>query len=128
MGVPVLCGSSYKNIGVQTLMDAVALYLPSPEERNRVFKCFQKNLCGRAFKIIHDTQRGPLIFFRTYSGNFLKGQKIYNIHQNHTEQAGRLLVAYANEFQEVEEVTEGNIAVLTGLKVNNFYDSIKNHD
>lgn len=102
-------------------MDSVILYLPSPEERNRQYKCFEENLCARAFKVIHDKQKGPLVFFRVYSGKLVKGQKIYNTHQDSTEQTGRLLVAYADDFQEVEQVTNGNIAVLTGLKVLLFF-------
>ncbi|XP_044728155.1 ribosome-releasing factor 2, mitochondrial [Chrysoperla carnea] len=114
--VPVLCGSSYKNIGVQPLMDAVILYLPSPIERNKQFKCFNNNLCAKAFKIIHHEQRGPLVFFRLYSGQLTKGQKIYNIQQERSEQIGKLLMAYADEFKEVNEIDSGNIAVVTGLK------------
>lgn len=98
-------------------MDSVITYLPSPVERNKQFQCFENNLCGRAFKIIHDKQKGPLVFFRVFAGKFIKGQKIYNIHQNISEQTGRLLVAYADDFEEVPEVTNGNIAVVTGLKV-----------
>ncbi|KAJ8945751.1 hypothetical protein NQ318_012073 [Aromia moschata] len=65
---PVLLGSSYKNIGVQSLMDAVVLYLPSPVHKNQQYKCFEENLCAKAFKVIHDDQKGPLVFFRLYNG------------------------------------------------------------
>jgi len=114
--VPVFCGSAYKNLGVQPLMDSVVLYLPSPDERNHHFKCFKDTLCARAFKIIHDKQKGPLVFFRIYSGVFNKAQRIYNIAQDRSEQTGRLYIAYADEFQEAESLGNGNIAVVAGLK------------
>ncbi|KAF2895288.1 hypothetical protein ILUMI_10884 [Ignelater luminosus] len=116
IAVPVLCGSAYKNLGVQPLMDSVILYLPSPNERNNHFKCFKDALCARAFKIIHDKQKGPLVFFRIYSGIFNKNQKMYNISQERNEQAGRLYVAYADEFQDIDHLDNGNIAVVSGLK------------
>lgn len=115
--MPVLCGSSYKNIGVQPLMDAVILYLPSPLEMNQQYCHFENNLCAKAFKVIHDKQKGPLVFFRIYSGTFDKNQKIYNIGHERSEQAGRVYIAYADDFKEVEKITKGNIAVVTGLKV-----------
>ncbi|KAK4885063.1 hypothetical protein RN001_001334 [Aquatica leii] len=114
--VPVLCGSSYKNIGVQSLMDSIILYLSSPLERNEDYRCFKDSLCARAFKIIHDKQRGPLVFLRLYSGTFNQGQKIYNITQNCNEQSGRLYIAYADEYQEINKLQYGNIAVVSGLK------------
>lgn len=98
-------------------MDAVILYLPSPVQSSQQFSCFQDNLCARAFKVIHDKQKGALVFFRIYSGKFLKGQKIYNVSKERSEQTTRLYVAYADDFKEVSEITNGNIAVVTGLKV-----------
>lgn len=98
-------------------MDAVILYLPSPLEAKQQYSDFENNLCAKAFKVIHDRQRGPLVFFRIYSGTFNKGQKVYNIGRNISEQTGRLYVAYADDFQEIEKITKGNIAVVAGLKV-----------
>lgn len=98
-------------------MDAVILYLPSPEETNQQFAHFEGNLCAKAFKVIHDKQRGPLVFFRIYRGTLNKNQKIYNIGRDRSEQTARLYVAYADDFQEMEQITRGNIAVVTGLKV-----------
>lgn len=115
--MPVLCGSSYKNVGVQSLMDAVILYLPSPLETNKQYTYFEDNLCAKAFKVIHDKQKGPLVFLRIYSGVLNKHQKIYNFGQDRSEQIGRLYVAYADDFEEIERITKGNIAVVTGLKV-----------
>lgn len=83
---PVLCGSSYKNIGVQTLMDSVMSYLPSPSEGHELYKCFGSDLAARVFKVQHDDQRGVLTFLRLYSGEICKGQKIYNIGQDKSEQ------------------------------------------
>lgn len=117
VAVPVLIGSSYKNIGVQSLMDAVILYLPSPNIRNDLFSNFNDNLCARAFKVIHDKQKGPLVFLRVYNGKLKKGQRIYSVQQDVSEQVGRLYIAYADDFKEVESVDNGNIAVAAGLKV-----------
>lgn len=116
-GVPVLCGSSYKNVGVQTLMDAVIHFLPSPNDCSKhLANCFGTNLSARAFKVIHDDQKRPITFFRIFSGKFNKGQKIYNIPRERTEQTGKLMVAFADESEEVSEVDRGNIAAVTGLK------------
>ncbi|XP_045776474.1 ribosome-releasing factor 2, mitochondrial [Maniola jurtina] len=113
---PILCGSSYKNIGVQTLIDGVISYLPSPVERSGVFKGFGSDLSARAFKVQHDDQRGVLTFLRVYSGEITKGQKIYNLSRDKSEQTGLLYVALADEYQPVERVTSGNIAVVSALK------------
>lgn len=116
--VPVLLGSSYKNIGVQPLMDGVILYLPSPDlnPRRKDYRCFENNFSARAFKIVHDKQRGPITFFRVYTGRLTKGQRMYNVERARSEQGGRLYAAYADDYEEVAEVTEGNIGALTGLK------------
>ncbi|CAH2244861.1 jg23071 [Pararge aegeria aegeria] len=113
---PILCGSSYKNIGVQTLIDGVISYLPSPLERSGVHKGFGADLSARAFKVQHDDQKGVLTFLRLYSGQISKGQKIYNLARDKTEQTGLLYVALADEYQPVESVTSGNIAVVSALK------------
>ncbi|XP_053613414.1 ribosome-releasing factor 2, mitochondrial [Plodia interpunctella] len=113
---PILCGSSYKNIGVQTLMDAVVSYLPTPLQCNRLYNCFEKDLSARAFKVQHDDQRGVLTFLRLYSGEINRNQKIYNLGREKTEQTGSLYVALADEYKPVETVTAGNIAVVSSLK------------
>lgn len=94
IGFPVLCGSSYKNIGVQTLMDSVVSYLPSPLECNRIYKSFGSDLAARAFKVQHDDQRGVLTFLRLYSGDIEKGQRIYNLARDKSEQV--CLIIYDN--------------------------------
>ncbi|XP_050354312.1 ribosome-releasing factor 2, mitochondrial isoform X2 [Nymphalis io] len=113
---PILCGSSYKNIGVQTLMDGVVSYLPCPFEGNSIYKSFDKDLSAKVFKVQHDDQRGVLTFLRLYSGEINKGQKIYNLAKDKSEQTGLLYVALADEYQPVEKVTGGNIAVVSALK------------
>ncbi|KPI92112.1 Ribosome-releasing factor 2, mitochondrial [Papilio xuthus] len=115
-GFPILCGSSYKNIGVQTLMDSIVSYLPSPLECNRIYKSFDSELAARAFKVQHDDQRGVLTFLRLYSGEIEKGQKIYNLAREKSEQTGSLYVALADEYRPVDKVTAGNIAVVSSLK------------
>ncbi|XP_044264059.1 ribosome-releasing factor 2, mitochondrial [Tribolium madens] len=114
--VPVLMGSAYKNIGIQPLMDSILLYLPSPDERDTHFSSFEENLCARAFKVRHDKQKGALTFFRIYNGKFNKNQRIYSIQQKQAEQCGKLYVAYADDFKEVDSIGTGNIAVVSGLK------------
>lgn len=115
--VPILCGSAYKNMGVQPLMDAVINFLPSPDKRNaHLAKAFQDNLCARVFKIVHDEQKKALTFARIYAGKMSKNQKIYNIQQQLTENTGKLMVVYADETNEVSEITNGNIAAVSGLK------------
>lgn len=101
-------------------MDAVILYLPSPNERNKLFLNFENDLCARAFKVIHDKQKGPLVFFRIYNGTLKKGQKVYSMKQDCSEQIGKMYIAYADDFEEVESVSMGNIAVVAGLKVINY--------
>ncbi|KAJ8723636.1 hypothetical protein PYW07_007616 [Mythimna separata] len=115
-GFPILCGSSYKNIGVQTLMDGIISYLPSPAEGHRLYQSFGSELAARAFKVQHDDQRGVLTFLRLYSGEICKGQKIYNLARDKSEQTGALYVALADEYRPVEKVTAGNIAVVSSLK------------
>ncbi|EZA47943.1 ribosome-releasing factor 2, mitochondrial [Ooceraea biroi] len=115
-GVPVVLGSSYKNIGVQPLMDSVVLYLPSPANTGNAYKCFGNNLAARVFKIVHDQQRGAITFFRIYSGKMNKSQKLYNVTREQSEQCTRLYVACADDYEEVSEVEYGNIAAVAGLK------------
>ncbi|XP_065344902.1 ribosome-releasing factor 2, mitochondrial [Cloeon dipterum] len=116
--VPVLCGSSYHNVGVQPLMDAVGFYLPSPLDRPKdsLVELFKGSFCARAFKIRHDEHKGAVTFMRIFSGNLQKGQKVFNVRQQKAEQTGQMMVAYADEFQEVQEMSSGNIVSVTGLK------------
>ncbi|XP_055277823.1 ribosome-releasing factor 2, mitochondrial isoform X1 [Moschus berezovskii] len=115
--VPVLCGSALKNKGVQPLLDAITMYLPSPEERNYEFlQWYKGDLCALAFKVLHDKQRGPLVFMRVYSGVIKPQMAIYNINGNCTERISRLLLPFADQHIEIPLLTAGNIALTVGLK------------
>ena len=125
---PVLCGSSYKNKGVQNLLDAIVDYLPSPtdvghitgtnlkgEEEDRK-PSVDEPFCGLAFKIMTDPFVGKLAFFRAYSGVLKTGSYVYNSVKGKKERVARILRMHANHREEVEEVAAGEICALVGLK------------
>ncbi|XP_023422973.2 ribosome-releasing factor 2, mitochondrial isoform X4 [Cavia porcellus] len=115
--VPVLCGSALKNKAIQPLLDAITMYLPSPEERNYDFlQWYNGDLCALAFKVLHDKQRGPLVFTRIYSGTLKPQSAIHNINGNCTEKISRLLLPFADQHIEIPSLTAGNIALTVGLK------------
>eukprot|EP00058_Branchiostoma_floridae_P016050 XP_002601538.1 hypothetical protein BRAFLDRAFT_127730 [Branchiostoma floridae] len=103
-GVPVLCGSSLKNKGVQPLLDAIIRQL------------YEDSLCAYAFKITHHKQRGPLTFLRIYSGTITPQSTIYNVSRDCTERVNRLLLVFADEYREMSSMSAGNIAMVVGLK------------
>ncbi|XP_073999049.1 mitochondrial ribosome recycling factor 2 isoform X2 [Rhodnius prolixus] len=115
---PVICGSSYKNIGIESLLDAIVQYLPTPLQsaERHLSELSGSLLLARCFKIIHDKQRGAVALFRIYSGQLSKSQKVYNICQNRTEQIGRLLRVFANDMEDVQSETCGHFVAATGLK------------
>ncbi|XP_068190346.1 ribosome-releasing factor 2, mitochondrial [Antennarius striatus] len=116
-GVPVLCGSSLKNKGVQPLLDAITSYLPAPDERRHdLVRWYKDDLCALAFKVIHDKQRGPLVFLRIYSGTLKPQAAVHNINRNSTQRISRLLVPFADQYVEIPSMTAGNIVLTTGLK------------
>ncbi|XP_049593277.1 ribosome-releasing factor 2, mitochondrial [Syngnathus scovelli] len=116
-GVPVLCGSSLRNKGVQPLLDAITAFLPSPDERPRdLVRWYKDDLCALAFKVLHDKQRGPLVFLRIYSGTLRAQTAVHNINRNGTERMSRLLVPFADQHVEISFMTAGNIALTVGLK------------
>ncbi|KAM9441483.1 ribosome-releasing factor 2, mitochondrial [Clarias gariepinus] len=116
-GVPVLCGSSLKNKGVQPLLDAITAYLPAPDERNHdLVRWYKDDLCALAFKVVHDKQRGPLVFLRIYSGSMKPQSAVYNINRNGTERMSRLLLPFADQHVEIPSLSAGNIALTVGLK------------
>lgn len=116
-GVPVLCGSSLKNKGVQPLLDAITAYLPAPNERHHdLVRWYKDDLCALAFKVIHDKQRGPLVFVRIYSGTMKAQSAVYNINRNGTERMSRLLLPFADQHIEIPSISAGNIALTVGLK------------
>ncbi|XP_047426475.1 ribosome-releasing factor 2, mitochondrial [Mugil cephalus] len=116
-GVPVLCGSSLKNKGVQPLLDAITAYLPAPNERHHdLVRWYKDDLCALAFKVLHDKQRGPLVFLRVYSGALKPQMAVHNINRNSIERMSRLLVPFADQHVEIPSITAGNIALTVGLK------------
>ena len=128
--VPVLCGASFKNKGVQALLDAVIDYLPAPNEvpaieghtphndTNKETRKVQDDapFAGLAFKIATDPFVGKLTFFRVYSGVLKSGSYVYNSSKDKRERVGRLLQMHANKREEIEEVYAGDIAAAIGLK------------
>ncbi|XP_018430215.1 PREDICTED: ribosome-releasing factor 2, mitochondrial [Nanorana parkeri] len=115
--VPVLCGSSLKNKGVQPLLDAITSYLPSPDDCPHDFMSWYKDdLCALAFKVVHDKQRGPLVFVRIYSGMMKSQSAVYNINKNCMERMSRLLLPFADQQVEISSLSAGNIALTVGLK------------
>ncbi|XP_038589660.1 ribosome-releasing factor 2, mitochondrial [Micropterus salmoides] len=116
-GVPVLCGSSLKNKGVQPLLDAITAYLPAPNERHHdLVRWYKDDLCALAFKVLHDKQRGPMVFLRIYSGTLKPQTAVHNINRNSIERMSRLLVPFADQHVEIPSMTAGNIALTVGLK------------
>ncbi|KAK7896080.1 hypothetical protein WMY93_021405 [Mugilogobius chulae] len=116
-GVPILCGSSLKNKGVQPLLDAIIAYLPNPSQRHHdIIQWYKDDLCALAFKVIHDKQRGPLVFVRIYSGTLKAQTAVHNINRNSIERMSRLLVPFADQYVEIPSITAGNIALTVGLK------------
>ena len=125
---PVLCGSSYRNKGVQLLLDAVVDYLPSPldvpqvtgtvprtdKEEERV-SSDEEPLAGLAFKIVADPY-GKLAFFRVYSGVLKSGSYVYNSTKDRKERIGRIVRMHSNSRTEVEEAYAGDIVAIVGLK------------
>jgi elongation factor G len=126
--VPMLCGSAFKNKGVQAMLDAVLDYLPSPVDISAIDGEDEKGeheerhandeepFSGLAFKIATDPYVGQLIFFRVYSGVVSSGDTIYNPLKGRKERIGRLLQMHANQREEIKEVRAGDIAAAVGLK------------
>ncbi|MBM4124633.1 MAG: elongation factor G [Nitrospira sp.] len=126
---PVLCGSAFKNKGVQQLLDAVVEYLPSPLDIPPVMgvepsggkevkraPSDDEPFSALAFKIMTDPFAGQLTFFRVYSGTLKTGTSVYNITKDTRERVGRLLKMHANKREDIEEVYAGDIAAAVGLK------------
>jgi elongation factor G len=131
---PVLCGSSFKNKGVQPLLDAVLDYLPSPLDVPPVEglepvkgsdnggapahrdASDDEPFAALAFKIMADPYVGKLTYFRVYSGQLEAGSRILNVNTGRTERIGRILMMHANEREEVKDVHAGDIAAAVGIK------------
>jgi len=126
--VPMLCGSAFKNKGVQAMLDAVLDYLPSPLDIKAIngekengepgerHANDEEPFAGLAFKIATDPYVGQLIFFRVYSGVVSSGDTVYNPVKGRKERIGRLLQMHANQREEIKEVRAGDIAAAVGLK------------
>ena len=126
--VPMLCGSAFKNKGVQAMLDAVIDYLPAPIDIPPVMgtddhghpterkASDDEPFAGLAFKIATDPYVGQLIFFRVYSGVVNSGDTIYNPLKGRKERIGRLLQMHANSREDIKEVRAGDIAAAVGLK------------
>jgi elongation factor G len=129
--VPVICGSAFKNKGVQPLLDAVVDYLPSPLDIPSIEgldptkpedvplerkAADDQPFAALAFKIMTDPFVGQLTFFRVYSGVLTSGSTIYNSTKQRSERIGRLLKMHANKREEIKEVYAGDIAAAVGLK------------
>ena len=127
--VPVLCGSAYKNKGVQLLLDAIVYYMPAPTDIPSIKGTVPKTdkeeerhssdtepFAALAFKIMTDPYVGKLAFFRVYSGTLASGSYVYNPRKDRKERIGRILQMHANHREEIDMVYSGDIAAAVGLK------------
>ena len=127
--VPVTCGTSYRNKGVQKLLDAIIDYMPAPTdvpaikgvdpetgEETEHHSSDDEPFAALAFKIATDPFVGKLCFFRVYSGTLDAGSSVYNANKDNTERIGRIVQMHANHRQDIETVYAGDIAAAVGLK------------
>jgi elongation factor G len=127
--VPVMCGSSYRNKGVQRLLDAIVDFLPSPLDKPPIKGHIPGSLkatvrkpdaeepfCGLAFKIMSDAHVGRLTYFRVYSGTVKTGTYVYNANENMKERVARLLRMHANKREDIEEASAGDIVAAVGFR------------
>lgn len=135
--VPVLCGSAFKNKGIQLLLDAVIDYLPSPADLPEIVGHHphindlvtrklteDESFTALAFKIMSDPYVGRLTFFRVYSGKATAGSYVYNSSKEKKERLGRLLQMHANHRTDIDEVYAGDIAAAVGLKFTKTGDTL----
>jgi elongation factor G len=139
---PVICGSAFKNKGVQTMLDAVVDYLPSPLDVPPVegtsvddsMKVLTREasdsspFAALVFKIMTDPYVGQLAFFRVYSGKLAAGEFVYNVAKGRKERIGRLLRMHANKREEIQDIYAGDIAAAVGLKTVSTGDTICDDD
>jgi len=135
---PVICGTAFKNKGVQTMLDAIVDYLPSPldippvegtdiddAEKVLVRHASDKEpFSALVFKIMTDPYVGQLAFFRVYSGTMRSGESVYNVAKSRKERVGRLLRMHANKREEIQEIVAGDICAAVGLKTVSTGDTI----
>jgi elongation factor G len=135
--VPVLCGSAFKNKGVQRLLDAVIDFLPSPLDMPAVLGINPKKekeesrkpsedepFSALCFKIVSDPHVGKLHYFRIYSGKVSAGQSVYNANIGKHERLGRLLLMFANKREDIEEAYTSDIVAAVGLKISRTGDTL----
>lgn len=135
--IPVLCGSSFKNKGVQKLLDAIVDFLPSPleigeveahhvDENDKVYRKLTEDekFTGLAFKIMTDPYVGKLTFIRVYSGKLQAGSYVYNSVSDKKERVGRILQMHANHRTDIEEARAGDIVGIVGLKYTRTGDTL----
>ena len=135
--IPMLCGSSYKNKGVQFLLDAVISFLPSPldvdsvkgvnpdtDEEEVRETSDSAPFAGLAFKIATDPFVGSLAYFRAYSGTLPAGSYVYNSTKEKKERVGRLVQMHANERKDIPEICAGDICAMVGLKYTTTGDTL----
>ncbi|MDW8066188.1 MAG: elongation factor G [Aquificaceae bacterium] len=126
--VPVLCGSAFKNKGIQPLLDAVLDYLPSPldvppahginpktgqEEERKPLD--EEPFCAYVFKVMSDPYAGQLTYFRVFSGKVTAGSYVYNVTKDKKERVGRLLLMHANSREDIQEAAAGEIVAAVGM-------------
>jgi elongation factor G len=135
---PVICGSAFKNKGVQTMLDAVVDYLPSPldvppiegvaiDDPAKVLIRHASDtepFAALIFKIMTDPYVGQLAFFRVYSGKLSSGESVYNVAKGRKERIGRLLRMHANKREDIQEILAGDICAAVGLKTVQTGDTI----
>jgi len=137
---PVICGTAFKNKGVQQFLDAVVDFLPSPMEKPPVHGITPKGVdviratsdsepfSALAFKLMNDPFVGNLTFFRVYSGKLESGSYVYNASRDRKERVGRLLQMHANKREEIKEVLAGDIAAAVGLRSTTTGDTLCDED
>jgi len=134
--VPVLCGSAFRNKGVQPLLDAITWYLPSPVDVPPVEGTDKdgaplirkpersEKFCGLVFKLQSDPYVGNLSFIRVYSGELKAGEKVFNPRKHKTEKISKLLKLHANKREEVSSIVAGDIGAIAGLKFTRTGDTL----
>ena len=135
--VPVLCGASLRNIGVQPVLDAVIHYLPAPEElpaimghhikketEVEILRNIDGSACALVFKIFNDREAGPLCYIRVYSGTIKAGEAVYNVSKKKRERINRLLRMHANRSEQIDSLSAGDIGVVVGFKLAQTGDTI----
>ncbi|MEW6711305.1 MAG: elongation factor G [Candidatus Riflebacteria bacterium] len=134
--VPVLCGSAFKNKGIQPLLDSVIRYLPSPldipavegidESGQTVLRSADNDapFCGLVFKLMSDSFVDNLAYLRVYSGKLKVGERVYNPGKNRHEKISKLIKLHANKREEVKEIDSGDIGAIIGLKFTTTGDTL----